>query len=266
MARTRRRHSYRKSRRWNPDAVSAAVAAAPTKTNPHTFIKRLPDGSSVRVTPEGKVTVLDSDGSVHDRWSLKAYEVPRLLRNLKGAKRANKYDYRADAVADEYHTVSMNPRHRKARRSRKHGSYRKSRRNRTSASTRHYVHKKRGRGKVRSWRKKTLGRSRSRSNPAQFPPPYFSAMSNPKRKQTRSQKRKRAVRGMNRALHSSAGKSKKLRRARKWHRSLVHGRSESKSPRTWRASYRKTRRNSPIRKKDARALKRVLRTHHYRCR
>lgn len=233
MARTRRRRSYRKSRRWNPDAVPAVVAAAPTKANPHTYIKRLPDGSTVRVTTEGKVTVLDSDGSVHDRWSIKEYEIPRLLRNLKAAKRANKYDYRADAVADEYNTVSMNPRRRKvsgyaravrkqekakrALRRARHAKGNSSKRVRRFNKWRVAAHGWDNGLKFPAKRPRHGVRRSKRSNPAQFPPPYFSAMSNPRRG------KKRSARG-------------------------------------------KVRRNSPIRKKDARALKRVLRTHHYRCR
>ena len=297
MARTRRRHSYRKSKRWNPDAVPAAPAA---KTNPrrrgrnpvatHTFFKRLSDGSQVRVTPYGKVTVLDTDGSIHDQWSLQPYEVPYLLKNLKSAVRANKYDYRADAVEEEYNTVRQNPRKRKGRshrgHKRKHRGDSRSKRGMGSINKRTtrgavrrldsgYKGKLSSKSRVYRWRASTSGR-KHRSNPAQFPAPFSSAMANPrrgkkrssrgrarrtgrmikevtaarkayarahgfrtnpKRKLTHEQKRARALKNIRRSIRTRGGVGKQMRRLRKWEKVLVDKKRESfsHSPRFWRA-------------------------------
>jgi hypothetical protein len=174
MARTRRKHSYRKSKRWNPGrshrtgskrakrsqnrrgirasskGFRKAKRRGRTSVTTRKFMKlrrhaknpggvfhrTLRDGSKITVTEHGSVTVHDEGGREYDSYHIKPYEVNRFLKDLGHGRHANKGHYRYDDMAGEYQTLSRNP--------------------------------KRGRG-------------RSRRNPAQFPMPFVSAM-NPRRR------------------------------------------------------------------------------------
>lgn len=159
MARTRRKHSYRRSRRWNPDAVVAAPA--PAKTNPRHSRSR----GRGRTRRNGWHMDREISSSRHAKRHRS-----RARKHFKG------YSRRKAAHVVDYALGRMNPHGRKSR-------------------------------------------GRARTNPAQFPMPFFSAMTNPGR---RSRTRRHARGGL--------------------------------------------RRNHPIKRKDARAMKRVLRSHHYSCR
>lgn len=216
MARTRRRASYRRSRRWNPDAAPAAVAA-PAKTNPRRRISR----RTRRHYPAASASECRAWRGRRAHANPGSWHMDREVRSARHAKRhrssARKhfkgYSRRKAAHVVDYALGRFNPkRGRKSRghKARGHRGHKRGKRtsyrrykSRNARHTKHYRSK--GRSKARH------GRGRARSNPAQFPMPFFSAMTNPGRRS-------------------------------------------------------RTRRNHPIKRKDARAMKRVLRSHHYSCR
>ncbi len=140
MAKTHRRTSYRRSKRWNPSRYQSDEQANATtriirrgSRNPGTFTRYLGDGSKVSVTDDGQVTVTDK-GGVFSRYRIGYDRLAHFIRDLKKpARRSDKYDYQGESLKDEgSYKVSLNP-GRKGRKSRSHkarghrGTKRKSR-------------------------------------------------------------------------------------------------------------------------------------------
>ena len=150
MARTRRRTSYRRSRRWNPDAVPAPVTA---KTNP-----RHRRGRKSRRNPRHR----------HHAKSARA------RRYFKG------YSKRRVSHVIDYALGRFNPKRSGRGRARTNPKH----------SYRYVRGPKRGKFKRSLYRRHAIGRGRARTNPAQFPMPFFSAMTNPGRRGRKSRTRR----------------------------------------------------------------------------
>lgn len=116
MSRTHRRHSFRRSKRWNPRR----------RRNPShdaDFVKHLRDGGRVEVWMDGEVCVYDSMDRDMDDYYLKPHEVPRFIAELKEAKPfAAWHHYEKDSVKHDgfamqgrgsRNPVFMNPRGRR---------------------------------------------------------------------------------------------------------------------------------------------------------
>lgn len=154
MAKTHRRTSFRRSKRWNPSSRYQSESQASAETvrygrkgrNPGTFTRYLGDGSKVSVADDGQVTVTDQ-GGVFSRYRIGHGRLAHFLRDLKGpAKRSNKYDYQGESIQSEgSYSVSLNPGRRGHR-----GSRKKNRRVRGSKHGHKYDRRSRGRASRRN--------------------------------------------------------------------------------------------------------------------
>ena len=269
MARTRRRPSYRKSKRWNPPGSRRAKRSqnrrgirasargfrklkrsGRTRVTSRTFRKlrrhahnpggiyhrSLRDGSKVTVTDDGSVTVHDEGGREYDQYRIKPYEVSRFLKDLGHRRSANKGMYRYDDMHGEYQTLSRNPRKSRTIRNR-------ARRAGTSLKFARSVD-----AYKRAVRKK-YGSSKADVPSEERASWVYYGRLNPRRGRGRGRGRTRRNCGGSR------------RNPAQFPMPFVSAMNPGR-----RRGKRRGRRNPPIRRKDARAMKRVLRTHHYRCR
>jgi hypothetical protein len=228
MAKTRRRASYKKSKRWNPKSRKSArgrksrrrncgrnpysrrdennietvkyIRKGGRSRNPAVFRKMLWDGSEVSVSTDGHVRIVDG-GSLYDSYRIPTWRVGHFISSIKGARRGNREHFRADNMMEEVPELQHNPKRRGTKR-----GHRGSKNKRRGRALNHEMRYQKG-SAAKAWRKGRKSKARARRrNPAQFPMPFTSAM-NPRRK-----------------------------------------------------------RNHPISRRDAASMKRVLRSHKYRCR
>lgn len=266
MARTRRKHSYRRSRRWNPDAVVAAPA--PAKTNPITY------------------TQLASGAWVAGDDRIAGVGVGATRKAAERAFHATQARRRFDA--SRMGSAKTNPRHSRSRRGRtRRNGWHMDREIRSSR------HAKRHRSRAR---KHFKGYSRRK---AAHVVDYALGRMNPRGRKSRAHKA-RGHRGhakRSRRHRRTESPVKFFAKYRKNHRGIKRGDYHNRyrrncGPRTNPAQFpmpffsamtnpghrghrghrgrktrhMRTRRNHPIKRKDARAMKRVLRQHHYSCR
>ncbi len=187
MARTRRKHSYRKSKRWNPGKRRGRGRRNPwarpgenaietvritrggrrrncgggMRRNPADLVKHLRDGSRVEVSHDGQVEVYDRKG-LFSRYEIGGGRLAHFIKAVdRAGKNSDKYSFKGEDLKDEgSYAVKMNPR---------------------------------GRGKRR-------GRGRARRNPSQFPMPFMSALVNPGRRGRKGRRNPRIKRSEARAM------------------------------------------------------------------
>ena len=178
MAKTRRRPSYRKAKRWNPGSkrrggrgrrrnpyarpneneIPTRIIRRPGHRNPGAFTRYLGDGNKVTVSDDGQGRGARQGRPLQPLSHRPRARLAHFIRDLqKPAKRSDKYDYQGEGLKDEgSYSVSLNPGRRKGRGHR--GHKRKSR----ARSMNHELRYERG-AAGKKWRK---GRkAKTRRNP-----------------------------------------------------------------------------------------------------